>query len=65
MEGEWVCDGELKDSSNQVIKPSDAVLNACVEKTFAKGGAFLYKDVSYDSVYKVISKKIYNLTFCY
>lgn len=44
MEGEWVCDGELKDSSEQVVKPSDAVLNTCVEKTFAKGGAFLYKD---------------------
>ena len=45
-EGEWVCDSELKDADDNVVKPDDATLNKCVEKTLSKGGAFLYKDVS-------------------
>ena len=37
---------EMKKSNIDIVKPDDATLNKCVEKTLSKGGAFLYKDVS-------------------
>ncbi len=49
MEGDWVCDNELKNDDGTVFSPktpgATSVLDDCVSKTFAKGGAFLYKDV--------------------